>query len=55
MLTAFKAELAHEGPLVGVDHTTQAEVVVQPGIIVMQVKHLLCGLHHTFTVYNRWS
>ena len=38
MLTAFKAELAHEGPLVGLDNTTQAEIVVQPGIIIMQVR-----------------
>ncbi len=39
MLTAFAADTS-EVPLIGVDHTTQNPVVVQPGIVIMQALHL---------------
>lgn len=37
MLTAFDAEAAKNGPLVGMDYTTKTKAEVIPGIVIMQV------------------
>lgn len=52
MLTAFKAEIAINGPLIGIDHTTQAPVVVQPGIVIMQVCYHLCIIYFSLQLFS---